>query len=74
MKYYVKCGKLLRVVGAVDPLEAAVKCVSVWKNEKHKLEIAIRVSEVGFDATSDHPHHVSDTIFATSAIKAKLKS
>ena len=74
MKYYVKCGKLLRVLSADTPLDAAVKSVGAWKNAKYKLEIAIRVSEVGFDATSDHPHHVADTIFPTSLVKAKLKS
>ena len=71
-KYYVKCGRNIRVLSEVTSLAAAIRCVSTWKLAKRKLEIAIRVSEVGFDATSDHPHHVADTIFPTSLVKAKL--
>jgi len=73
-KYYIKSGKNKMLMIANTPFAAAMQCVSAWRRKKNKMEISVRVSEVGFESDSDHPHHVLDIIFPTNYIKGKLKS
>jgi hypothetical protein len=64
-KFYVKSGKLSRVVNAPTVSAAVESCLGQWTGKK--LSKTIRVSEVGFDL--EGPHHKKDVILSTQAVQ-----
>ena len=72
-KYYVKCGRNRRVLNADSAVKAAMLSVSTWKLEERKLESSVRVSEVGFEANGDSPHHEMDVVLPTMFVKRQIK-
>lgn len=69
-KFYVKSGKLRRILNAATVSEAVQRCVAAWKTKT--MGKSIRVSEVGFDA-SESPHHADDVVLVTNAVKELMK-